>query len=152
MNYSALFCVAAALVLAAPRAGAQPAPPAEQSQEVQKLANRWVEAYNKHDRKTLGALYTKDARLYQHGRSTISGRAAIESFWAEDMKDSNPITVLTVTNAVTGIDMTLVHGNYQVLNRTTGVSVGQGRFAHIWIRETNGAWLLDRDLWNQPSE
>jgi copper(I)-binding protein len=32
--------------------------------------------------------------------------------WADDMKVNNPLTVLTVTHAVNGIDMKLVHGNY----------------------------------------
>jgi uncharacterized protein (TIGR02246 family) len=152
MNYAALAGVTAALAVAIPASGAQTAAPPEQSEQVQQLANRWVEAYNKHDRKALGALYTNDARLYAHGEPTVAGRTAIENYWAQDMKESNPITVLTVTNAVTGLDMTLVHGNYQVLNRTTGVSVGHGRFAHIWVRGSDGAWRLDRDLWNQPDE
>lgn len=60
------------------------------------------------------------------------------------------MTVLTVTDTVEGVDMTLVHGNYQVLNRRTGVVVGYGRFAHIWI-QVGGEWRLDRDLWNQPA-
>jgi ketosteroid isomerase-like protein len=65
------------------------------------------------------------------------------------MKVNNPLTVLTVTDAVNGIDMKLVHGNYQVISRDTGVPLGQGRFAHIWTRSGNGEWRLDRDLWNR---
>jgi uncharacterized protein (TIGR02246 family) len=131
-------------------AQAQPAPP--ETQEVQALANQWTQAYNQHNVAALSALYTDDARLYLHGSPSVSGRKNIESYWADDMKVNNPLTVLTVTHAVNGIDMKLVHGNYQVINRETGVPVGQGRFAHIWTRTANGDWHLDRDLWNQPDE
>jgi uncharacterized protein (TIGR02246 family) len=125
--------------------------PAE-TQEVQQLANRWTEAYNANDAAALGALYTEDARLYLHGHPTVSARQRIQEYWAEDMKVDSPLTVLTVTHAVNGIDMKLVHGNYQVINRQTGAPLGHGRFAHIWTKAGDGAWQLDRDLWNQPYE
>jgi uncharacterized protein (TIGR02246 family) len=138
----------AALTLSASALAAEPAaPPA--TQEVQGLADRWTQAYNAGDRAALAGLYTDDAKLYLHGSPTVSGRKAIEDYWAEDMKVDNPLTVLTVTDAVNGIDMKLVHGNYQVINRKTGVPLTHGRFAHIWSR-VNGQWRLDRDLWNQP--
>ena len=120
-----------------------------QAQEVQELANRWTAAYNSHDAAAIGALYDEDAVLFLHGSPSVSGRPAIEDYWGEDMELNNPLTVLTVTHSVDGFDMKLVHGNYQVLNRDTGVPLGHGRFAHIWTRE-NGEWLLDRDLWNEP--
>ena len=121
-----------------------------EAQEVQDLADRWTEAYNQHDQAALGALYTDDARLYMHGAPSYYGRESIEAFWAEDMQIENPLTVLTVTNAVDGFDMKLVHGDYQVIDRDNGVPLGQGRFAHIWVQGDDGEWRLDRDLWNQP--
>jgi hypothetical protein len=48
--------------------------------------------------------------------------------------------------------MVLVHGNYEVVDRTDGTKVGLGRFAHIWTTAPNGGWLLDRDLWYERSE
>jgi uncharacterized protein (TIGR02246 family) len=122
-----------------------------QAQEVQELANRWTEAYNSANAAGLGALYAEDARLFAHGSPTVSGRDAIQDYWADDLQVDNPLTVLTVTHSVDGFDMKLVHGNYQVLNRNTGVPLSHGRFAHIWTRDGN-EWLLDRDMWNEPFE
>jgi hypothetical protein len=68
------------------------------------------------------------------------------------MQVENPLTVLTVTHSVDGFDMKLVHGDYQVIDRDSGVPLGQGRFAHIWTVGDDGVWRLDRDLWNQPYE
>ncbi|OYX32714.1 MAG: hypothetical protein B7Y99_08265 [Caulobacterales bacterium 32-69-10] len=155
MKRAAPLAMATLLALAAPAAqaqapAAQAAEAAPEIQEVQKLADRWTAAYNAADRTALGALYTDDAKLYVHGSPTVTGRRGIETYWADDMKVDSPITVLRVTHAVDGIDMKLVHGDYQVLNRKTGVPLGHGRFAHIWARASGGQWLLDRDLWNQP--
>jgi ketosteroid isomerase-like protein len=120
--------------------------------EVQDLAARWTGAYNQHDRTALQALYTSDARLMMHGAPTIAGRTAIGEFWAEDFGEANPLTLLKVTHALQGVDMVLVHGNYEVVDRTDGTKVGLGRFAHIWTIAPDGGWLLDRDLWYERSE
>jgi uncharacterized protein (TIGR02246 family) len=122
------------------------------SDNVQMLAARWTQAYNTHNLKALGELYTEDARLMMHGSPTYVGRQRIEAFWAEDFKEGKPLTLLTVTHAVDGVDTILVHGNYQVINRENGDILGLGRFAHIWTRTAGGRWMLDRDLWNKPFE
>jgi ketosteroid isomerase-like protein len=122
------------------------------SDEVQKLAARWTEAYNKHDRAALQALYSDDARLMMHGAPTITGRNPIGEFWARDFTESDPLTLLKVTHALQGVDMVLVHGNYEVVDRVDGSKVGLGRFAHIWTADRNGDWRLDRDLWFERSE
>jgi ketosteroid isomerase-like protein len=131
---------AAALALAGP-ALAQPAP------SVQDLANRWTAAYNQGDAASVAGLYSPNAELYIHREGRYAGRAAIREYWADDMRRAEPITVLTVTDSVTDNEMMLVHGNYQVLNRRTGVPQGGGRFAHIWVRGAAGQWTLDRDVW-----
>lgn len=118
---------------------------------IQDLAAKWTRAYNDHDRAALGALYTADARLMLHGSATLAGRAAIEDYWAGDFTVDNPLTLLDVTNSVTGSDMMLVHGNYRVVGREEGEELGSGRFAHLWKRDGE-EWRLDRDLWNQPHE
>jgi uncharacterized protein (TIGR02246 family) len=135
-----------ALALAAAAFGARA------QDDVQKLADSWQSAYNKHDRAALGALYTDDAKLMLHGSPTIAGRRAIETFWASDFQDRDPLTLMTVTHSVAGSDLTLVHGDYRVVSRTDGSQLGGGRFAHLWIRDGNREWRLDRDLWNQPHE
>jgi ketosteroid isomerase-like protein len=136
--------MACALALAfAGSANAQPV-------DVKALADRWTHAYNQHNAADVTALYSDNAELYVHGDQRVVGRRAIGAYWAEDMKVNSPLTVLTVTDSVVDAEMVLVHGNYQVLDRTSGVPQGFGRFAHIWVRDAGGQWRLDRDLWNQP--
>jgi uncharacterized protein (TIGR02246 family) len=121
-------------------------------QEVQMLADRWADAYNRHDREALAAVYEPDAALMMHGAPTIDGRQDIGAFWAQDFEEGNPLTLLTVTHAVDGVDMVLVHGNYEVVSRDDGATLGSGRFAHIWFLDADGEWKLDRDLWIQRTE
>jgi uncharacterized protein (TIGR02246 family) len=121
------------------------------SEDVQALADRWVEAYNRHDRAALAGLYEPDAALMMHGAPTIDGQQEIGDFWAQDFGEGNPLTLLTVTHAVDGVDMVLVHGNYEVVDRDDGALLGLGRFAHIWYLGANGEWQLDRDLWVERS-
>jgi len=128
------------------------AQPARAQEDAQELADRWTEAYNKHDGAALGSIYTDRARLMMHGSPTIAGRAKVQEFWIGDFKDGNPLTLLTVTHTVNGNNMLLVHGDYKVIGRDDGRRLGFGRFAHIWVRDGQRGWRLDRDLWNQPFE
>ncbi len=120
---------------------------APEAGDVQALAAKWVKAYNDHDRDALAALYGANAELMMHGGPTISGQGPIGEFWALDFKEGNPLTLLTVTHAVDGSDMILVHGNYEVVDRDGGDRLGMGRFSHIWLKDAAGNWKLDRDLW-----
>lgn len=119
--------------------------------DVQALADKWVKAYNAHDRNALAALYAPNADLMMHGEPTIKGQGPIGDFWASDFKEGNPLTLLSVTHAVDGSDMILVHGDYKVVGRDGGAQLGMGRFAHIWLKDAAGAWKLDRDLWVKQS-
>jgi uncharacterized protein (TIGR02246 family) len=125
---------------------------AHAQENVQELADKWTVAYNAHDRAAIGALYTETAHLMMHGTPTHIGRDKIEAFWAGDFQEDNPLTLLTVTHSIDGVDMMLVHGNYQVVDRDSGDTLARGRFAHIWNLGANGEWLLDRDLWSEPFE
>lgn len=117
----------------------------------QELANRWTTAYNAHNPAELAALYDEAAVLMLHGSLTLHGRQDIHDYWVDDFRESNPITTLTVSHAIEGTDMVLVHGNYQVIERNDGTLLGQGRYAHIWLLK-EGEWVLDRDLWYEPFE
>lgn len=140
---------AAALALAACSLPA--AASAQGDVSVQELANRWTAAYNSMDIPALGALYSDNAELYIHREGRMIGQAAISDYWAADVQRAHPITVLNVTDSVVDSEMMLVHGNYQVLDRNTGVPLGGGRFAHIWVLDEDG-WQLDRDVWVDRSQ
>jgi uncharacterized protein (TIGR02246 family) len=121
-------------------------------ESVQDLADEWTAAYNTHDIAALGALYGEDARLMMNGAPTIVGRKAIEEFWSREFIADSPLMLFAVTHKIFGVDMILVHGDYQVIDRDSGARLGAGRFAHIWMLNEDGEWRLDRDLWKERVE
>jgi len=121
-----------------------------QDVRAQDLADSWIKAYNAHNNAELAILYSENAVLMLHGEETVKGRQAIGVYWAEDFRESNPITTLSVTHTINGHDLILVHGNYQVIDRESGVMLGSGRFAHMWMKNDDEVWELDRDLWHNP--
>lgn len=146
MRNSTLASLAAMVVLAFTAGGVCA------QEDIQELADKWASAYNQHDKGALGSLYTQDAALMMHGGPTYNGRKAIADFWETDFEIGSPLTLLRVTHSVVGVDMMLVHGDYQVIDRDDGAQMGGGRFAHIWIKGSDDEWRLDRDLWNEPFE
>ena len=58
----------------------------EVDKAVQTLADRWTQAYNKHDRAALSAIYAQRARLMMHGAPTIAGREDIGAFWGGGLR------------------------------------------------------------------
>jgi hypothetical protein len=48
--------------------------------------------------------------------------------------------------------MVLVHGNYEVVSRDNGSTLGFGRLAQFWFLNVSGDWKLDRDFWVERSE
>lgn len=139
-----LITVFIALMIASPGASAA------DDIDPQELADQWTAAYNAHNPAELAELYEENAIMMLHGNLVLRGRQAIHDYWVDDFREGNPLTTLTVTHKVQGADMMLVHGDYHVVDRNDGILLGRGRFAHIWLRDGNGQWLLDRDLWNEP--
>jgi len=119
-------------------------------EDAQSLANSWITAYNAHNTAELRNLYSNDAVLMLHGEETRRGRDDIGAYWAQDFREGNPITTLTVTHSINGNEVILVHGNYQVIDRESGLLLGSGRYAHLWMLNDDQVWELDRDLWNDP--
>jgi ketosteroid isomerase-like protein len=100
--------------------------------EVQGLADKWSAAYNAFDGEALGNLYTENAHLYEHGSAMRIGRDVIRAYWENDFGIESPMTILSVTHSVLGVDMMLVRGDYQVIDRVTKGTLVEGKFTQIW--------------------
>ena len=99
----------------------------------------------------MAALYRDEAELSQHNAPTLVGRRNIRAFWKVDLAQGDRQALLTVTSTLDGTDMTLVHGTYQMLDRSSGAAMGFGLFAQIW-RLDAGEWRIDRDIWSDEAE
>ena len=142
-----LYALAAAGAIGLASAGLH----AHSSSDAQVLADLWAQAFNSHDAGAVAALYRDEAELSQHNAPTLVGRRNIRAFWKVDLVQGDRLALLTVTSTLDGTDMTLVHGTYQMLDRSSGAAMGSGHFAQIW-RLDGGEWRIDRDIWSDDAE
>ena len=119
--------------------------------DAQALADQWAQAFNSRDARVLAALYRDDAEVSQHNVATLVGRDSIRASFKADPGKGDLLSVLTVTSTLDGTDMTLVHGTYRMLDRTSGAEMESGHFAQIW-RLVGGEWLIDRDVWSDHAQ
>ena len=118
--------------------------------DAQALADLWAQAFNSHDVGAVAALYRDDAELSQHDALTLVGRDNIRAYWKTDLAHGKLLALLTVTSTLDGIDMTLVHGTYQLIARASGAAMGSGHFAQIW-RLDGDEWRIDRGVWSDDA-
>jgi uncharacterized protein (TIGR02246 family) len=69
---------------------------AQSKAEMQKLNDKWAEAFNKGDAAAVAAMYTEDAYLLPAGAEMIKGRPAIEGFWRQSMQQLGDVKCTTI--------------------------------------------------------
>jgi uncharacterized protein (TIGR02246 family) len=109
----------------------------------------WATAYNGGDAAAVAAQYADDALLLPPGNPGVSGRAAIQAFFAKDIASSKAAGVVFVLNPKTDVG---VSGNVGWESGTytatvNGAIVESGKFLSV-SRKKAGKWHYIRDTWN----
>ena len=105
----------------------------------------WQSAFDARDPAAIAAIYTEDAAVLGPSSETISGRAAIETFWGESFAAG--ISGEGKDNEV------YAHGDvgYTVGTFTAtdadGATIDEGKYVEIW-RHADGKWQMHRAIWN----
>jgi len=105
-----------------------------------------VERYGANDAAGIAALYTEDAQLLPPDLEIVSGRAAIQEFFARtNPPGSATIEIATVETHVLGA---YAHrqGSF-LLKGPDGGTVSAGKFLELW-KKADGRWLIHRDMWS----
>jgi len=110
----------------------------------------WVKAYNSGDVDTVAGLYDEHAMLLPPGSPGANGRAAIRTFFAKDIAESQKAGVVFALGpkpdgGVSG-DMGWVSGTYVVKDKS-GKVVDTGKYLSVSTKKA-GKWLYVRDTWN----
>jgi uncharacterized protein (TIGR02246 family) len=112
----------------------------------QEVADAWVGYYTAHDAPGMAALYTEDAQLLPPDQEIVSGRAAIQEFFARtNPPGSAAIEIATVETHVFG-DYAHRQGSF-LLKGPDGGTVRAGKFLELW-KKVDGRWLIHRDMWS----
>jgi uncharacterized protein (TIGR02246 family) len=112
----------------------------------QDVADAWVERYELHDAAGIAALYTEDAQLLPPDAEIVSGRAAIQEFYArENPPGSAGIEIATVETLVFG-DHAYRQGSFR-LKGPGDRAVTAGKFIELW-KKADGQWRIHREIWS----
>ena len=112
----------------------------------QEVADAWVERYTANDAAGIAALYTEDAQLLPPDLEIVSGRAAIQEFFARtNPPGSAAIEIATVETHVFG-DYAHRQGSY-LLKGPDGGTVRAGKFLELW-KKADVRWLIHREMWS----
>jgi len=132
-----------ALVLAMPLTAAAQA--GDLKAQITKLDQAWQTAYNAKNAAGIAALYAEDAKLMAPGSATVPGRAAIQAFFAEQVKGGGTNT-LTTAEVLDGGTYAIAIGGY-VATGPDGKHLDHGSYVTIY-KKVGGSWMIYRDTWN----
>jgi uncharacterized protein (TIGR02246 family) len=136
------------LVLGAPRnAAAQLSD--DDKKGIQSVTDRWLAAMRTGDTTGVAATYTEDAMLFPPNAPAVQGRAAIAHFLGQFPK----ITAFDISlKEVEGHgNLAYTRGTYEVKLIPPGAKSpikDTGKFMEIRRKESDGSWLVLRDIWN----
>jgi uncharacterized protein (TIGR02246 family) len=135
-----LSCLVATVVLAVPRAHADPV------RDAVEAGNRaFITAFLAGDARAVADLYTENAQVIAPGAPVARGRPAIEAAWQKSIDAGVKELTLQTADVESSGDLACETGVVRLVARDGGVT--EGRYVVVWKR-TDGRWRLHRDIWN----
>jgi uncharacterized protein (TIGR02246 family) len=113
--------------------------------QIGKMDQAWQAAYNAGDAAALAALYAEDAKLMAPGAEAVTGRAAIQALFAQDIARGSKNTLTTV-EVFGGGDFAIAVGGW-VETGADGAHKDHGPYVTVYKR-AGGDWKIYRDTWN----
>ena len=114
---------------------------------MQKLNDRWADAFNKGDAAAVAAMYTEDAYVLPAGAPLVKGRAAIEGFWRQAMQQLSDVKCSTLDVKPLGRSAAREIGGCSFKTKAQPPQEGALKYAVVWQKE-GGQWKLLQDIWN----
>ncbi|HEU4451788.1 MAG TPA: nuclear transport factor 2 family protein [Longimicrobium sp.] len=123
---------------------------AADSAAIHQASRDFSAAYVRGDAAAQAALYTPDAVIFPDRSEMITGREAIQAYWA--LRPGNRVTrhVATPTSIRVEGDLAYDYGVYEVSGERDGQPWGPslGKYVIVWKRGEDGAWRMQLDMWN----
>jgi uncharacterized protein (TIGR02246 family) len=133
--------LAACLVLAAAPAMAQ------SKAAIQKLSDKWADAFNRGDAKAVAAMYTADAYVLPPGAEMVKGRKAIEALWHGEMKEIGDVKCTTINVKPLGPKAAREIGSCSFKTKAQPPQSATIKYAVVW-EKSGRSWKLLQDIWN----
>jgi ketosteroid isomerase-like protein len=109
-----------------------------------------TEVFAKGNMDAFDNIYTRGARILPPGAPMISGGAAIKSFWANFIKDTNATAAtLETVDAMVDRDGVVEIGKAVVTMQAPGTDAANLEVKYVvYWREEDGRWKWHVDIWN----
>ena len=120
---------------------------AQTAATIQKLNDKWTDAFNKGDAAAVAGMYAEDAYVLPPGHDVVKGRAAIEAFWKETAQQVGDAKLVTVDVLPLGPRAAREIGTVTLQTKAQPPQQVVGKYAVVW-RKIGGRWLLATDIWN----
>ena len=110
MKWFAVIAFTASLIVI-PAVGHAENAPVDTKADVQKLAEQWMDAYNKKDAATIAKMYTDDA-VVSFDQWTAAGRAAFQDALNKEFPADTKFTAITVDQSQRVGDLNIARGTW----------------------------------------
>lgn len=112
------------------------------------LRGAWETAYEAGDASALAGLYTSDTMVMFPGMATLSGRAAVEAYYAAQFGMGTVSAEITPGGTRVGGDIGYEHGTFAgTMTMADGTSMtNEGRYIVLLRRDTDGAWRIAANM------
>jgi uncharacterized protein (TIGR02246 family) len=114
---------------------------------IQRLNDRWEDAFNKGDDAAVAAMYAENAYVLPPGGDMVKGRPAIEAFWKQAAQHVGNAKLVTVDVQPLGPRAAAEIGTVAFDTKTQPAQHVVGKYTVVW-RKIGGRWLLATDIWN----
>jgi uncharacterized protein (TIGR02246 family) len=120
---------------------------AQDKATIEKLNDRFAQAFNKGDAAAVAAMYTPDAVVLPPGSEMVKGRSAIQAFWKKSAEQIGDIKLTTLDVKPLGKNAAREIGTFTLKTKATPPQDVAGKY--VVVRHKAGrAWKLGADIWN----
>jgi uncharacterized protein (TIGR02246 family) len=120
---------------------------AQDKATIEKLNDRFAQAFNKGDAAAVAALYTPDAVVLPPGSQMAKGRSAIQAFWKKSAEQIGDIKLTTLDVKPLGKNAAREIGTFTLKTKATPPQDVAGKYVVVW-HKAGREWKLGTDIWN----
>jgi uncharacterized protein (TIGR02246 family) len=118
---------------------------------VMKAYEAVASAFQRGDADSIAQLYTDDAEFFVPGIPVIQGKRAILETWRRIVGPGGSSVKIDTREVEESGDMAFDTGHFTA-TAPDGTVLNTGKWIVIWRRDSNGAWMIQRDFmhWDIP--
>jgi uncharacterized protein (TIGR02246 family) len=112
--------------------------------------SRFSDAFARGDIQAVASMYTSDAILFPPDSDVVRGNQAIGEFWKATRDSGVRSAALTTDDVGRSGDLAYESGKVSLTIQPEGKEATNAvaKYVVVWKRESDGAWKLHRDIWN----